>query len=72
MLPVGIRNASIINARKTKANIRAVSNHSSVFAISAALLFWPALLNLVFSVLLSDMNHYFPVSRFKCVLKNKL
>jgi hypothetical protein len=37
MLPVGIRNASITNARNTNASIKAVISHSAVFAISAAL-----------------------------------
>jgi len=37
---VGIRNASITNARKTNANIKAVISHSKVSAISAALSFF--------------------------------
>jgi len=43
MLPVGIRNASIIKARKTKASINAVTSHSKVFAISVTL-FLPVVL----------------------------
>jgi hypothetical protein len=39
MLPVGMRNASITKARKTKANMKAVISHSKMFATSAALSF---------------------------------
>jgi hypothetical protein len=58
MLPVGMRNASITNARKTKANMKAVISHSKVFAISAALSFFFAggLWELLFSVLPGDIN----------------
>jgi hypothetical protein len=51
MLPVGIRNASIINARKMNAKIKAVISHSKVFAISAALFFGAVFFELVFLVL---------------------
>jgi hypothetical protein len=53
---VGIRNASITNALKTKASIKAVINHSKVFAISTALFFRTAFFELVFSVLLENIN----------------
>lgn len=56
MLPVGIRYASIINARKKRASIMAVTTHSKVFAISAALFFRVISLELVFSVLLGGIN----------------
>ena len=36
MLPVGIRKASITNARKTNARMKAVISHSKVLAISVA------------------------------------
>jgi len=52
MLPVGMRNASIMNARKTKANIKAVISHSKVFATSAAISF----LFRVFLLLSADIN----------------
>jgi hypothetical protein len=54
MLPVGIRNASIINARKTKASMKAVINHSRVFAISATLSFRGLLSEPLFLLLLID------------------
>lgn len=58
MLPVGIRKASITNARNTNARIKAVISHSNVFAISANLSFLAptGLPGLLVSVLLSDIN----------------
>jgi hypothetical protein len=56
MLPVGIRNASMTNALKTKASMKAVISHSKVLAISATLFFRAAVLEPVFSVLLGDIN----------------
>jgi hypothetical protein len=40
MLPVGMRNASMTNALKTNANMKAVISHSNVLAISTALSFF--------------------------------
>jgi hypothetical protein len=53
-----MRNASITNALKTKANIKAVISHSKVFAISAALSFFfrASLSELLFSILPGDIN----------------
>jgi len=56
ILPVGIRNASNINARTRKASIKAVISHSRVLAISPILLPRGAFGELVFSLLLTDIN----------------
>jgi hypothetical protein len=56
MLPVGIRNASITNARNIKAKMKAVINHSKVLATSAALSFRPFFLGLVSDFLVDAIN----------------
>jgi hypothetical protein len=50
ILPVGMRKASIMNARKTNARIKAVINHSKVFAASMALAFRPVFFGFIFSL----------------------
>ncbi len=64
MLPVGIRNASMTNARKTNARMKAVISHSKVLATSATrsffltTVFFLSVLSVRFSVI-----HFRPVHR---------
>jgi hypothetical protein len=71
MLPVGIRNASITNARNTKASMKAVISHSNVFAISTTLSLRAAFLGLIFSVLFTDINAGCAVKRILYRLHQK-
>ena len=58
MLPVGILNASITNARKRNASIKAVMSHSKVLAISTALFLRAVLFEAVRCVLSWSINRH--------------
>jgi 3-polyprenyl-4-hydroxybenzoate decarboxylase len=72
ILPVGMRNASITNARKTKASMKAVTSHSRVLTISATLSFlsWTVLFEPVFSGLSGGINTKSPCKRTLFSLSN--